>query len=109
MIGLSSPFGSLQDACPDQKNLLNRISEICKTAQEASEMMCSRPDWGLLVSMFGCLWQSVFDEEDSYQRLLSEIQSDRFLEAVIAYQEKWGFAPHPATALAEMRAVAAAK
>ena len=103
------PLGLLQDACPDQKNLLNRIGEICKTAQEASEMMCSRPDWGLLVSMFGCLWQSVFDEEVSYQHLLSEIQSDRYFEAVIAYHEKWGFAPRPATALAEMRAVAAAK
>ena len=106
------PLGSLQDACPDQKKLLEHFRESCQTAQEASEMMCSRSDWGLLVSMFGCLWQRVYDEEvgktlrsdDDYARLLSEIQSEHFPRAVIAYHEKWGFAPHPSTVLAEMRA-----
>ena len=112
------PIGSLQDACPDQKKILSTIAGFCSDAQEASEVMCSRIDWGLFVSMFGCLWQSVYDEEVKKSRgrkadavfaeLLSEIESEHFARAVNNYWEKWGFAPHPATALAESRLLSAA-
>ena len=92
------------------------MSEVCDTAQEASEVMCSRADWGLFVSMFGCLWQSLYDDEVGarsknpidFDQLLSEVQSEQFSHAVLAYWEKWGFAPHPATALAESRLLSSA-
>ena len=83
-------------------------------------MMCSRADWGLFVSMFGCLWQSVYDDEvgngkakrskdnTDFDRLLAEIQSEQFTRAVVQYWEKWGFAPHPSTALSESRELSVA-
>ena len=40
--------------------------------------------------------------------LLSEIESEHFARAVNNYWEKWGFAPHPATALAGSRLLSAA-
>ena len=109
----------LEDACPDQNEFLQQIREECESAREVSELVCLRPDWGLFVSMWGCLWQSVYDEEVVYdesvsgrvriskaellEQLLSEVRSDKFSRTVDAYWEKWGFAPHPATALSESR------
>ena len=122
----------LEDACPDQNEFLQKIREECESAREVSELVCCRPDWGLFVSMWGCLWQSVYDEEvdnvilriseaeppmstwradkkkkeshaELFEQLLSEVRSDKFSRTVDAYWEKWGFAPHPATALSESR------
>ena len=102
----------LEDACPDQNEFLQQIREECESAREVSELVCCRPDWGLFVSMWGCLWQSVYDEEvddgkskkaERFGELLSEVRSDKFSRTVDAYWEKWGFAPHPATALSESR------
>ena len=41
---------------PDQTNVLEEFPETA-TAESISMFLFGRPDWGLLVSMWGCIWK----------------------------------------------------
>ena len=87
---------TLKLASPDQSEVLDQIG--CVSAQEASELCFRRPDWGIFVAMFGCLWKEAFRRYDS-DKVLAVVACEEFGKAAEAYYRRWGFCPHPCKVL----------
>ena len=68
------------------------------TAREASSMICGRPDWPLLVSMYMCLWHDVAEEMPGALAILTKaVRSGRALQAVEEFEQRHDMPPHPHT------------
>ena len=63
-----------------------------------SSMICGRPDWPLLTSMFMCLWHDVADEvPDALTILTKALRSGCAAWAIEAFERRHGTPPHPYT------------
>jgi len=51
----------LQEWSPDERGVLNVFSET-ETAESISYLLFGRPDWGLLVSSWACVWKPALPE-----------------------------------------------
>ena len=68
------------------------------TAREASSMICGRPDWPLLTSMYMCLWHDVAEEmPDARAILTTAVRSGRALQAIEEFEKRHDMPPHPHT------------
>ena len=63
-----------------------------------SSMICGRPDWPLLTSMFMCLWHDVAEEvPDALTNLTKAVRSGRAVWAIEEFERRHGMPPHPYT------------
>ena len=81
----------------DQCELLDSLPDSW-TAREASSMICGRPDWPLLTSMFLCLWHDVAEEMPDARAILTKaVRSGQALQAIEEFEQRRDMPPHPHT------------
>ena len=57
----ATPLAVLREVAPDESEFLQSLPAAW-SASEASAFMFGRPDWGIFISMFGCLFKEVADQ-----------------------------------------------
>lgn len=72
----SIPVSTLKECCPDQSSQLDTVPSRWSAA-DLSRCIFGRHDWGLLVSMAGCLWKEPLDKWPQEQ-VMAAVQSDDF-------------------------------
>ena len=66
------------------------------TATEASSVICGRPDWPLLASMFVCSWHDVAEELPGALLILKKVvPSGRALQAIEEFELRHNTPAHP--------------
>ena len=67
-------------------------------ATDASSLICDRPEWPLLVSMYMCLWHDVEKTiPDALPMLTKAVHSGEAMAKITEFRRRHGFAPHPHT------------
>lgn len=88
----------LQEWAPDEKGVLEQFPATA-TAEAISTFMFRRPDWGLLVSMWGCMWNPVpqiLAQADVQQEDITAAVAETMCEVAQAMQNKTGRVNPPA-------------
>jgi hypothetical protein len=81
------PLPVLRAMCPGQDDMLDIFPESW-TAADVSNLMLTRPEWGMFVGMFGSIWKSVCEacQHSAASSLLATISSRSF--ASVARDDK---------------------
>ena len=91
---------ALQSMSGDAKENLEDVPDTWR-ASEISYFFTGRPDWGLIASVYPCLWGEVANRlftDDDRARALALVKSEDFLRVVQSFRRTEGMAPHPAFA-----------
>ncbi len=85
----------------DQSSCLDSFPEDW-TAKEVSEFIFGRPDWGIFVSAYNCLWLEAAAGcrgPQALAKLLDAVASPAFASAVSLFAVGHGVSPHPTLAV----------
>ena len=75
-------------------------------ATEASSLICDRPDWPLLVSMYMCLWSDVARAMPHALPMLTKaVHSGQAMTKITEFRRRHGCAPHPHTLMTMLTAL----
>ena len=75
-------------------------------ATEASSLICDRPDWPLLVSMYMCLWFDVARAMSHALPMLTKAgHSVQGMTKITEFRRRHGCAPHPHTLMTMLTAL----
>ena len=93
---------TLQAACPEQTTMLQtgppHWSDAC-----LSRCIFGRPDWGLFVSMFACLWKEAVDAwPDHVPQMEATLESKIFVDALKTMSTAHGSTPCPMKVLQQV-------
>ena len=80
---------ALRDMSADSHEHLEELPSYLSVS-EVSCLICGRPDWGFLASMFLCLWKEVHEAHGDLQ-----LDAKELLVHVQDFRGEHGFAPHP--------------
>ena len=93
----------LEELSCDQNDLLKSMPESWSAA-DISNFIFGRPDWGIFVSLFGCLLRDAIKvAKFSSDDLLDCLASPVFAGTAVALWAQCGHAVHPAIVLKELR------
>ena len=93
----------LEELCCDQNELLKTLPETWSAA-DISNFIFGRPDWGIFVSLFGCLFRDAIKASRvSDVEFLGCLASPIFGDTAKALRAQCGHAVHPAIVLKELR------
>ena len=99
---LSRP--GLEELCCDQSGFLATFDETWSAA-DISNFTFGRPDWGMFVSLYACLWKdAVKTKKMSHKALLQNIASGKFARAAAALRRSSRHTVHPALVVRELLA-----
>ena len=87
----------------DQSGSLNAFDPNWSAA-DISNFVFGRPDWGLFVSLFSCVWHDALpDAKGPREALIRDIKSGAFERAAAAMRSSTGHAAHPAIVVQKLR------
>ena len=94
----------LEELCCDQNGFLAEFDSSWSAA-DISNFIFGRPDWGMLVSLFACLWHdAVALKGTSHQALLKDIETGAYERAAAALRSSCDHNVHPAVVVRELLA-----
>ena len=94
------PLSVLRAMCPGQDEMLDIFPESW-TAADVSNLMLTRPEWGMFVGMFGSIWKSVCEacQHSAASSLLATIAAPTFTSLARGAKSPTGMPLTPAEVL----------
>ena len=87
---------ALEELCCDQNGFLQEF-DASWSAADISNFIFGRPDWGMFVSLFACLWRdAVAAKRKSRDTLMKHIETGAFERTAAALRSSCGHSVHPA-------------
>ena len=93
----------LREVCCDQSEFLATFDEKWSAA-DVSNFIFGRPDWGIFVSLFACLWKDTdVTTKRCKEKLVQGIESGAFERAAATLRSAVGHNVHPALVVQKLR------
>jgi len=92
---------TLRAWCPDKKDNLDAFDDS-ESVSAISDLILHRPDHGMLLSMWACLW-GVLVKRKGNKFVLDMFPGNKLQELVADYRRQHGIAPHPQVLVSSMQ------
>ena len=93
------PLATISKVVPDQSEVLAKFPQDWSAA-EVSAFCWGRPDWILLLPIFGCVWGTLVRRWG--EAVVSLAATQEFRDAVGAFRQKHGHSPHPGVVVEQL-------